>query len=251
MAGALWLLLYNLSLAQIERGGPGPTRTPDLGPSPTVVPGATPTIDRLAPPPTAAVPNQADEGAQLYWLHCQPCHGDQGQGLTDEWRAQYPPEDQNCWESGCHGNRPYDQDVALPTSVPALIGPAVDRIMNTSGTQVLTKFDTLQSVYAYASVAMPLFFPGDLTQEEYLAILAHLARENNIWDGVPLTTENLDNYSLHPVAATVESTPPATAEPVAAAGESRPGRVGLAAAGLIVLFAFAVGGSLLWRKRAP
>ena len=50
-------------------------------------PAATPTVDRLAAPPTAASPNQADTGAQLYWLHCQPCHGDRAQGLTDEWRA--------------------------------------------------------------------------------------------------------------------------------------------------------------------
>ena len=50
----------------------------------------TPTVDRLAAPPTVPAPNQADEGAQLYWLYCQPCHGDQGQGLTDEWRAQFP-----------------------------------------------------------------------------------------------------------------------------------------------------------------
>ncbi len=251
MAAALWLLLYNLTAAQIERGGPGPTRTSDLGPSPTVVPGATPTIDRLAPPPTAAAPSQADEGAQLYWLHCQPCHGDQGQGLTDEWRAQYPLEDQNCWESGCHGERPYEQGVALPTSVPPLIGPAVDRIMGTSGTQVLTKFDTLQGVYAYASVAMPLFFPGELTQEEYLAILAFIARGNGVWDGVPLTTENLARYPLHPATATPEPTPTATRGPVAPAGESQPGRAGVVAVGVIVLFAFALGGSLLWRKRAP
>lgn len=84
LTGALWLIFYNLTLAQIERGGPAHTRTPDAGPSPTVVPGATPTIDRLLAPPTVPAPNQADEGAQLYWLHCQPCHGDQGQGLTDE-----------------------------------------------------------------------------------------------------------------------------------------------------------------------
>ena len=45
----------------------------------------TPTPDRLAPPPTVASPAQADVGAQVYWLNCQPCHGDRGQGLTDEW----------------------------------------------------------------------------------------------------------------------------------------------------------------------
>src|SRR6185436_21117658 len=85
-------------------------------------PAAAPTVDRLAAPPTAANPNQADTGAQLYWLHCQPCHGDRAQGLTDEWRAQYPPEDQNCWNSGCHGQQPYANGFILPTQVPALVG---------------------------------------------------------------------------------------------------------------------------------
>ena len=50
-------------------------------------PNPTPTLDRLAPPPTVASPTQADVGAQVYWLNCQPCHGDRSQGLTDEWFA--------------------------------------------------------------------------------------------------------------------------------------------------------------------
>lgn len=251
-AVALWLLFFSLTLAQIERGGPAHTRTPDVGPSPTVVPGATPTIDRLLAPPTVPSPNQADEGAQLYWLHCQPCHGDQGQGLTDEWRAQYPPEDQYCWESGCHGERPYDQSVALPTSVPAIIGPAVDRIMGTEGTQVLQKFQTLDGVYRYVSVAMPYFFPGDLTEEEYLAILAFIARENKIWDGQTLTTGNLGHYPIGSVLvadATANATISATATPTPTAASSSDSGMGalLAAVGGLALILL-IGGVLLWQK---
>lgn len=236
LTGALWLIFYNLTLAQIERGGPAHTRTPDAGPSPTVVPGATPTIDRLLAPPTVPAPNQADEGAQLYWLHCQPCHGDRGQGLTDEWRAQYPPEDSNCWESGCHGNRPYDQGFILPTAVPAVIGDTV-----------LQKFQTMDEVYRYVSVAMPYFFPGDLTQAEYLAIVAHLARENGLWDGQTLTPDNLLDYPLPGGAVATAQPPPTTAAPAAPA--ARPtidaGRIGLIA--LVALIA--VGGIFLWRNR--
>lgn len=251
-AVALWLLFFSLTLAQIERGGPAHTRTPDVGPSPTVVPGATPTIDRLLAPPTVPSPNQADEGAQLYWLHCQPCHGDQGQGLTDEWRAQYPPEDQYCWESGCHGERPYDQSVALPTSVPAIIGPAVDRIMGTEGTQVLQKFQTLDGVYRYVSVAMPYFFPGDLTEEEYLAILAFIARGNNIWDGQTLTTENLGRYPVGSglvADATANATISAATTPTPTAASSSGRGMGalLAAVGGLALILL-IGGVLLWQK---
>jgi hypothetical protein len=55
-----------------------------------------------------ASPSQTDHSTQVYWLSCSPCHGDCGQGLTEEFRQQVPPEGQYCWESGCHGMRPYD-----------------------------------------------------------------------------------------------------------------------------------------------
>src|ERR1051325_452370 len=79
---------------------------------------AVPTPDRLAKPTLPASPSQADYGAQVYWLSCLPCHGDRGQGLTDEFREVYPPEDRNCWNSGCHGKRPYQNGFTLPTAIP-------------------------------------------------------------------------------------------------------------------------------------
>ena len=230
-------LLSGAAWAQDMEKGPKLPRTPT--PVVTPVPGATPTIDRLAAPPTVSSPTQADEGAQLYWLHCQPCHGDQGQGLTDEWRAQYPPEDQYCWDSGCHGSRPYDPAFQLPTAVPAVIG---DR--------ALARFQTLDGVYQYVSVAMPYFFPGDLTQEEYLAILAHLARANGIGNGAPLTRENLAAYhipwALAPAATPQPATPqPATTPPGVA---PRIGTVELAIIVVIVALLLA-GGMMLWLRR--
>lgn len=237
LAGALWLTFTSLTLAQIEHGGPEATRTPV---PPTLAPGATATPDRLAAPPTVPSPNQADEGAQLYWLHCQPCHGDRGQGLTDEWRAQYPPEEEYCWASGCHGDQPYRQEFALPTAVPAIIGDSV-----------LQKFQTIDGVYRYVSTTMPYFFPGELTQEEYLAILAHIARENGWWDGQTLTPDTLLQYRLpaaNGAAATSVAalpTPVATAAPVSHPGLKGAGWMGLAA--LVLLLA--VGGIFLWRNR--
>lgn len=228
--------LFASAAAQMQRGGPTrPTPTP----APTV-PGAVPTMDRLAPPPTVPSPNQADEGAQLFWLHCQPCHGDHGQGLTDEWRAQYPPEDQYCWNSGCHGPQPYDQAFALPTAVPAIIGQGA-----------LTKFPTLDSVYRYVSVAMPYFFPGDLTQEEYLAITAHMARGNGLWDGRTLTTENLREYAIPGALVSLSAVTSATPAPVPIAPA---GGAGISATGLVVLaggaaVVIALGGFALWLRR--
>lgn len=198
-----WLVgVLNISLAENEPGRPLPA---SLQGTPT--PQATPTIDRLAAPPTAENPTQADEGAQLFWLHCQPCHGDVGQGLTDEWRAQYPPEDQNCWESGCHGRHPYEEGFTLPTAVPAV-----------TGQDSLQRFETIGQVYGFITAAMPYQDPGHLTEEEYLAITAFLARAHDLWDGTPLTAENVNNILLHPGEATV--TPTSTVTPVATESQS-------------------------------
>jgi hypothetical protein len=241
IVGALWLFWAGTALAQDVERGPAATPIPEPA---TLPPGVTPTPDRLAAPPTVPSPNQADEGAQLFWLHCQPCHGDQGQGLTDEWRAQYPPEDQNCWESGCHGDFPYDPAFKLPTAVPAVIG---------DGT--LQKFETLDGVYQYVSVAMPYFFPGDLTQEEYLAITAHLARQNGLWDGATLTTDNLARYRLRAAAPAPAAEgghlvqPTATAIPGADTTGRQPFGVGLIALGLVGGIVLVTGGLILWRNR--
>lgn len=195
----------------------------------------TPTIDRLAAPPTVPAPTQADEGAQLFWLHCQPCHGDQGQGLTDEWRAQYPEEDRNCWGSGCHGKRPYADGFILPTTVPPVIGG-----------NSLSRFENLAQLYGYVRLAMPYEFPGTLKEDEYLAITAFLGRAHYIWDGTPLTRENAVQYRLHP-EVDMESTPMVVDT---ADSRSSPLFV-LAIVGGGVIASLIVGGFWLWQQRRP
>ena len=128
-----------------------------------------PTLDRLAEPTLPVEPSLADYGAQLYWLHCMPCHGDKGQGLTDEFRKTYPPEDNNCWARGCHGRNPYEDGFTLPTSVPPLIGSGA-----------LTKFATVATLNGFIRGAMPFEDPGVLTEDEYWQVTAFLLRENGI-----------------------------------------------------------------------
>ena len=203
---------------------------------------ATPTIDRLAAPPTVPAPTQADDGAQLYWLWCQPCHGDQGQGLTDEWRAQYPEEDQNCWNRGCHGNVPYEDGFTLPKHVPAV-----------TGSQSLLRFQTMEELFEYIHIKMPYEYPGALSEEEALAVTAYLARAHGKWDGTPLTKDNVVSYRWQP---------PPTATPQVGASDVRPdsraigsatGRgsftmyAGLAIAAVIGIII--LGGFVLWRQR--
>ena len=136
-----------------------------------VITRVTPTPDRLAEPTLPAIPSQADHGAQVYWLSCLPCHGDKGQGLTDEFRTTYPPEEQYCWNRGCHGEVPYDQGFTIPKKIPAVIGQTT-----------LAKFSDAAQLNAYIRAAMPFWKPGSLTEEESWRVTAFILRQNNLWD---------------------------------------------------------------------
>jgi cytochrome c len=204
-----------------------------------IAPASTPTIDRLAAPPTVERPTQADDGAQLYWLHCQPCHGDVGQGLTDDWRAQYPPEDQYCWDSGCHGNRPYESGFILPKVVPPLIGDGS-----------LVRFETLGQLYTFTRNAMPFQMPGHLSDDEYLAIIAFLARAHDVGNEATITIENVSSFPLRPLATQSIDEQPQTvaddeAEITQAAKDQPSVLIGL---GVVVILIIIAGGFWLWRR---
>lgn len=138
-----------------------------------------PTPDRLAEPTLPPAPSQADYGAQVYWLSCLPCHGDKGQGLTDEFRETYPPEDQYCWERGCHGPNPYDSGFTLPMTIPAVIGP-----------DAISKFTDAAQLRAYIRAAMPFWKPGSLTDEDAWRVTAFIMRENGLWNGNGVLSES-------------------------------------------------------------
>jgi mono/diheme cytochrome c family protein len=156
---------------------------------------------------TATPPTQGGHGKDVFYLHCMPCHGDLGQGLTDEFRfREYPPEDTNCWKSGCHGERPYENGFTLPKTIPALIGPST-----------LSHFTTAQDVYNFIHKAMPFNAPGSLSDEEYLQLLAFLLESNHIVsEGTRLDAVSLANIALHgnmlaPTAASNSSDQPSAA----------------------------------------
>jgi hypothetical protein len=223
-----------LSFAQTPAAG-ADTATPPAG-----TPEPTPTIDRLAPPPTVENPTQPDEGAYLYWLNCQPCHGDVGQGLTDEWRAQYPPEEQYCWGRGCHGERPYENGFTLPEEVPALIGEGS-----------LERFETMGQVYHYSRITMPFNAPGSLDEDDYLAITAFLAREHDAWQGIPFEAETVEQARLRGVPAEL---PPEVHQGTASPAQTENGAAATPTASpllwlFFLLFAFVLGGSWLWIRR--
>jgi hypothetical protein len=151
-----------------------------------------PTPDRLAQPTLPANPSQADKGAQVYWLSCLPCHGDRGQGLTEEFKQTYPAEDRNCWKSGCHGKLPYENGFTLPVNIPAVIG---------AGT--LQKFPNALILRSYIFAAMPFWKPASLTEEASWQVTAFLLRENNLWTSQEeLTASNADRVLVGAPLAT-------------------------------------------------
>lgn len=164
----------------------------------------TPTPDRLAPPPMPANPSQADYGAQEFWSWCLPCHGDRGQGLTDEFRQTYPPEDQNCWTGGCHGARPYENGFKIPAYVPPIIGPTA-----------LSKFQNAQQLHDYVCTAMPYQWPGTLEDETCWQLTAYLTRQNGLWDATSeLNENNAAQVAFRGQLAAPASTPIPTSTPM-------------------------------------
>jgi cytochrome c len=201
----------------------------DFGaPQPSAQVTATPTLDRLAEPTLPASPSQADRGAQVYWLSCLPCHGDRGQGLTDEFIRTYPPEDRNCWESGCHGDRPYQNGFKLPASIPPVIGA-----------EALGKFSNAAVLQAYIKAAMPFWKPGSLAEEDAWAVTAFLLRES----GIRAARAELNAANAGQVQISTAASTEAPGSPSAAA---MPATCWLAGLLLIAVLVFMV----LWMRRS-
>jgi len=73
--------------------------------SPALITTATPTFD-VTHLPTAnsfsTCPGRQRRSNLLGYV--QACHGDHGQGLTEEWRSSFASDQRDCWQSGCHGS---------------------------------------------------------------------------------------------------------------------------------------------------
>ena len=131
-------------------------------------PPAMPTVqDRLAAPPTVYPPTQADQGAQVYYQVCMVCHGDRGQGLTDEWRNVLDPEDRNCWQSKCHAPNHPPEGFVFQKYIPPVIAPGL-----------LTRFATALDLHDFIQTEMPWQAPGSLSAEQYWQLTAFLLRAN-------------------------------------------------------------------------
>ena len=127
-----------------------------------------PTYDPLLVPVLPENASASEFGKYLYYFHCMPCHGDHGQGLTDEFRQVWVEDHQNCWGRGCHGGRPQDEGFPIPTVVPPVISEA----------DALRGFGDFASLQAYLHDTHPPQFPGKLSDREYHALTAYLWESN-------------------------------------------------------------------------
>jgi quinol-cytochrome oxidoreductase complex cytochrome b subunit/mono/diheme cytochrome c family protein len=150
--------------------------------------------DRLAKPMLSAPqdPTQLDQGALVYWGVCMACHGDHGEGLTNEWRAVYG-EDQNCWASRCHtANHPPDGFIIPRDNLPhAVTGPGN-----------LTNYNTAQNLYDYIVVTMPWWKPGSLTPNKAWAVTAYILKLNgSLPQGIVLNATDASAIPVHHLVA--------------------------------------------------
>jgi hypothetical protein len=141
---------------------------------------------------------QLEYGTEVYRLVCKACHGDKGQGLTEDWRAQWPPEDQNCWQSKCHAlNHPPD-GFYMPQA-PAVVGSPVAALGNAL------------NLYNYIHTSMPWHDRGSMTEKESWSVTAYILKINGIDPGPELNAETAAKISLGGIATIPSVAPPQVA----------------------------------------
>lgn len=141
----------------------------------------------LNPPIVSDPPTQLDEGALLFWGVCMACHGNAGQGLTDEWREQAFGEDMDCWTSKCHASNHPPQGFEFPRIVPALVGGGK-----------LGRFTSAQQLYDYVHAMMPWWNQGSLTSDQAWQVTAYLLKMNGTLPaGIPLDGKVASAIPMH------------------------------------------------------
>jgi len=185
-----FLAVFILSGCSTQDGGDlGETQvTPTLPVrSDLQVPGLVQLVDsEKNPPPMDSEPSQADLGSQVYYQICMACHGDWGQGLTDEWRETWG-DDMNCWQSKCHAANHPPWGFAIPKSMPPLLGMGS-----------LARFQTADELHDSIATTMPWWNPGSLTEDQSWQVTTYLMRERGeITDAVTLDVSNVGIFRLH------------------------------------------------------
>jgi hypothetical protein len=217
---SFWLAAYLPVILLLTMGGLSGKAYGQGQPSPT------PAYNPLKEPVIPEHPSDYELGRNYYWHYCMPCHGDKGQGLTDEWRAVWVPDHQDCWGRGCHSGKRVDDSFPIPTAVPPIVSSAR-----------LARFTSRETLYEYLKSTHPPQKPGCLTDEEYRAIAVFLFSENDrpaVEPTLPVTVTLQATFTHLP-----ETVPGQTLSP-------QPGAVVYVGLGIIVLLLVV---RWAWRRR--
>jgi mono/diheme cytochrome c family protein len=201
---ALLFVIVVLACSPTDGPAPGPSATPPaLARNLPFNAHATPEVglmfdpeNRLSPPLMSNPPSQAELGHYVYYMSCMVCHGNQGQGLTPEWRTVLDPADQNCWQSKCHAPNHPPEGFELPRTSPPVMG-----------TGALAAYKTAGDLYEYLHTKMPWPFPGLFKDEEYWQLTAFLADANQVDFEEPLGLQNAANVLILPEIVQTHHTP--------------------------------------------
>ena len=146
-----------------------------------------------AAPPAEATADLLARGSELYAFHCSTCHGATGAGF-EEGRAAFPDDHRDCVR--CHVPRnpavmtPYEISVyqtAFSLGEPPPLADAAP----------LARYGTAGALYRSIRATMPRWYPGRLTDEEYLAITVHVLRTSGLWpSGTAEDLSDLDDVRL-------------------------------------------------------
>lgn len=143
--------------------------------------------DDLPAPIMPPEPDQLDLGEQTYYQICLACHGNWGQGLTDEWRETGFGGDMNCWQSKCHAANHPPQGFEIPREMPPLLGVGS-----------LSTIGSADQLFQVIIQTMPWWNPGSLSTEEAVNLTAYLMKSRGeLPAGIVLTEDNLAAFSLH------------------------------------------------------
>lgn len=151
--------------------------------------------DDLPPPTLPENPTQADLGEQTYYQVCLACHGNWGQGLTDEWREIGFGEDANCWQSKCHASNHPPEGFQIPKEMP--MPPLLGR-------GALSGLTNAKQLYQIILETMPWWYPGSLSEEEAMNLTAYIMRaRKELPEGIVLAEANLEAFQMHAPAAEI------------------------------------------------
>lgn len=128
--------------------------------------------------------SQLEVGKEVYRLICSACHAYDGTGLTEEWIATWNPEDQNCWQSKCHGFNHPEDGFYLPDSPPVV------------GNFVPYLFPTAMDMFSYIIQEMPWQDPGTLPEDQAWAVTAYVLKLNGFTPLEDLGPHNGQNFVL-------------------------------------------------------